>query len=70
MDRIDKIIAYEGGDLSDKETIELFSEMIKDGSVWTLQGHYGRTANALIEAGYLDKNGKILKEVEKEINNG
>ncbi|RPI86163.1 MAG: hypothetical protein EHM34_00265 [Nitrosopumilales archaeon] len=59
------IIEYESGELSNKKTIELFAELVKDGSAWTLQGHYGRTAAALIEAGYIDKKGNILKQVEE-----
>lgn len=41
----------EEGDLSEEETIEMFQKMIDDGSAWTLQGCYGRTAKALIDAG-------------------
>ncbi len=52
MPPIDKIISYENGELDDEEIISLFQEMIDDGSVWQLQGHYGRTAHALIEAGH------------------
>lgn len=52
MDQIDKIIAYEQGDLSDEDTICLFQELIDSGLVWQLQGHYGRTAKFLIEEGY------------------
>ena len=51
MDKVDKIIAYEAGELSEKETIKLFQELIDSGSAWQLQGSYGRRANALIEAG-------------------
>lgn len=47
---VNDIIAYEQGDLSDEDTIKMFQAMINDGSVWGLQGHYGRTAQALIEA--------------------
>lgn len=49
------------GLLNDKKTLELFSELIKTGMAWSLQGSYGRMAVSLIEAGYLDKKGKILK---------
>lgn len=48
---IDKIIAYENGELSEEEAIELFQDLIDSGQAWTLQGHYGRTAAALIDAG-------------------
>jgi hypothetical protein len=64
VDQLDKIIAWENGELSDHDTLELFSELIKNGQAWTLQGCYGRTAMSLIDAGYLDKQGKILQEVE------
>ena len=52
MDIVDKIIAFENGDLSDEATIEFFQEMIDDGTVWTLQGSYGRTAQHLLDEGY------------------
>ena len=50
MDQLDKIIAYEQGDLDEDEVIELFQALIDSGLVWKLQGSYGRTAAALIEA--------------------
>ena len=58
---IDKILEYESGDLSFSQVVELFSELIKNGMAWSLQGKYGRTAKALIDAGYLSKEGDILK---------
>ena len=60
---VDNIIEYESGKLSDKKTLQLFSYLIKTGKVWSLQGCYGRTASALIEDGWLDRQGKILKAV-------
>lgn len=51
MDSIDKIIAYEQGELNYRETVELFQALINSGAAWQLQGHYGRTATALIDAG-------------------
>lgn len=52
MDQLDRIIAYEQGELSDDDAIELFQELINSGRVWQLKGHYGRTARFLIDAGY------------------
>ena len=63
---IGNIIAYESGELSPEKTLKMFAELIKTRQAWTLQGHYGRTAQALIEAGYIDKRGKILKTMEAE----
>lgn len=59
----DKIIDYEMGTLSTKDILELFSELVKTGQAWILQGHYGRTATVLIDAGYLSQKGDILKEI-------
>ena len=52
MSQIDKIIAYECGELDEEGILELFQELIDSGLAWQLQGSYGRTARALIEAGY------------------
>ena len=51
MDMLDKIMAYEGGEMDTEDTIEFFQELIDNGMAWTLQGHYGRTAKELIERG-------------------
>ena len=59
MDLVDKIIAWESGELEGKETLEFFAELIESGQAWTLQGTYGRTASDLIERGLIDKEGLI-----------
>jgi len=59
MDLTGQIIAYESGELSDEETIELFSMLVKNGMAWTLQGSYGRMAQGLIDAGFLSEIGEI-----------
>ena len=56
-----RIIDFECEELSFEKTVELFSELIKNGMAWTLQGFYGRTARALIEEGYLNYEGDILE---------
>ena len=59
MDGIDYIMQYENGELNDIQTLEMFSNFIKTGLVWNLQGSYGRTANALIEDGFIDNDGSL-----------
>ena len=48
---VDRLIAYECGELSLDETAALFQELIDTGFVWALQGHYAQEAKLLIEAG-------------------
>jgi hypothetical protein len=57
-DRVNAIIAYETGELDEEKTIELFQHLVNTGLAWQLQGHYGRTASALIEAGVITKGEK------------
>lgn len=51
MPDIDKIIAFEQGELGQDDLVSLFQDGINAGWIWELQGAYGRTAAALIEAG-------------------
>lgn len=45
------IIAFESGELDQDGVIELFQNLVDSGLAWSLQGSYGRTAQALIQAG-------------------
>jgi hypothetical protein len=51
INTVDKIIAYEQGELGWNDTIALFQELINSGLVWKLQGSYGRDARDLIDRG-------------------
>ena len=50
-DLVDQIMAYEQGDTDQQEMVEFFQELIDEGLAARLQGHYGRTAARLIQAG-------------------
>jgi len=66
-DIIDYIMDYEMGNMSDLDTLKMFSELIKNGMAWTLQGHYGRTARSLINNEYLMDNGDFNNEKLEDI---
>lgn len=52
---VSQIIDFEQGLLDDDATIALFQELVDSGLAWQLQGSYGRTARALIEAGLVSE---------------
>jgi hypothetical protein len=64
MDMVDSIIAYETGEMSESEMVRFFSDLIKQNMTSKLQGHYGRTASRLVEAGVLNNNGDILVDLK------
>jgi hypothetical protein len=60
-DLVGQIIAFEEGELDDAGTLELFSELIKSGMAWSLQGSYGFFAAELIKGGYITPEGEITE---------
>ena len=59
-EKVDLIMAYECDEISEENALKLFSALIKSGECWKLQGHYGRTASALIENEIINLKGEIL----------
>lgn len=60
FDSLGFIMDYEGGeDLSQTQLIEGFQHLIDTGLAWSLQGHYGRTAMALIEQGFCHRKQEV-----------
>jgi hypothetical protein len=49
--RLDKIMAWEAGEMTAEAEAEFFQELIDSGLAWKLQGMYGRAAAHLIEQG-------------------
>ena len=52
MNLVGQIIRYENGEMNEQEMISFFQDLINNGMAWSLQGHYGRVAMALIEEGH------------------
>jgi integrase len=67
---VDDIVAFENGELSQAETAAMFQTMIDDGSVWKLQGSYGRMGRIYVRGGryyadYYDGHKRIRKSLGK-----
>ena len=48
LDMTEQLIRYENDELSQQEIVVFFQELVDTGMAWQLQGHYGRTAQFLI----------------------
>jgi len=69
MDTVGLIMEYEQGELSDGNTLKLFSELARSKMVFSLQGHYQRTFNALVEDNFMDVAGKLKDKAKEVIDN-
>ena len=66
MDALDFIMTYEAGECTANEVVDGFAQLVSSGTAWHLQGSYGRAAAALIERGFIDRAGNILRYPEPE----
>ena len=57
--RLNLIMQYEDGSISDDDAIRLFQDLVDTGLAWELQGHYGRTAHAMLKAGVISNVNKL-----------
>lgn len=65
LDLVDRIIAYEEGELDHEATVALFQMLVDSGLAWQLQGSYGRMAAALIESGDVVQPDEVAADVSK-----
>jgi len=54
-DVVNQIMAYEQGDMDDEEVIDFFQTLLDTRIIYSLQGSYQRHAQALLEAGYIER---------------
>lgn len=55
MVNVNDIVDYENGDMDWDRLVDFFQGLVDTGMAWTLQGHYGRMAQSLIDEGYVEK---------------
>jgi len=60
------MLAFDDGELDGDGVLQLFSHLVSTGYAWSLPGRYGRTACDLIDNGYLDNQGEILRGLDDE----
>jgi len=51
---VNDVITWEEGNVTAQQERKFFQKMVNDGSVWKLQGMYGRRATELLNTGQID----------------
>lgn len=60
------VMRFEAEAVDPNEVIDGFAHLVATGLAWQLQGSYGRYAEALINAGWIDGEGNVLDYPEPE----
>ncbi|HEY5989232.1 MAG TPA: hypothetical protein VIV12_23060 [Streptosporangiaceae bacterium] len=55
---VSRISAFEQGELSDDDTLDLFADLIRTGAIWRMQAAYRHCAADLIEQGLVSGDGE------------
>lgn len=67
MTNIEKLMAFEEGELDTDGVVELFQELVNTGMAWRLQGNYGRIAAMLVEQGVVKMPAEATTLSEREV---
>ena len=57
---LDRIAAYECGELDEHEALELLADLISCGIIWSLQGSWQRAASEAVRNGYISESGEVI----------
>jgi hypothetical protein len=66
-----KLMEFEMGEMdSTEEVLALFQDLVDSGLAWKLQGRYGRTAAALLQAGLIKQDASLESYLGSEKTGG
>tara|TARA_B100000085_G_C18370513_1_gene442154 strand:+ start:587 stop:760 length:174 start_codon:yes stop_codon:yes gene_type:complete len=54
MEMIEDIVRYENGEMNEEQEIEFFQSLLDTGIIFSLQGHYQRQMDRMIENGVVN----------------
>lgn len=64
---VDLILRYEDGNITERDGLRLFAELITTGQAWSMQGAYGRMARDLIDGGYITRTGDLTGKTSTDL---